>query len=218
MTDMELTDRCTGIVSTLVSRRPELAGCASDILAGARVLIDGALRGMTILACGNGGSAADADHMVAELMKGFLLPRPLAEVDRKKLENAAGLAAELSGRLQRGVRAISLSSNAVLLTAILNDLGPDAVFAQQVVGYGKAMDMLICMSTSGSSHDIVAAASTAKAMGLTTIALTGPGGGMLKGICDIAICVPGTNAGEIQDAHRPVIHALCTCVEAVIFG
>ncbi|PKL08423.1 MAG: phosphoheptose isomerase [Spirochaetae bacterium HGW-Spirochaetae-7] len=218
MTGTEVIDPCTGIVSALVLRSPELAGCAEDILAGAGMLIEGARRGVTILSCGNGGSAADADHLVAELMKGFLLPRPLAESDRQRLETTTGPAAGLSDRLQRGIRAISLASNVALLTAILNDLGPDAVFAQQVVGYGKAGDVLICLSTSGSSRNVVAAASTAKAMGLATLALTGPGGGLLKDICDVSIRVPGNDSGQIQDAHRPVIHALCACVESVMFG
>ena len=218
MTDTAAIDRCTGIVSTLVSRRPELAGCASDILDGARMLTIGAQQGMTILACGNGGSAADADHLVAEFMKSFLLPRPLLKADKQKLENAGGQTADLSGVLQRGIRAISLASNGALLSAILNDQGPDAVFAQQVAGYGRPGDILVCLSTSGRSRNVVAAAATAKAMGLATLAIVGPGGGALKGICDVAICVTGIDAGEIQDAHRPVIHALCACVESSLFG
>jgi phosphoheptose isomerase len=108
----------------------------------------------------------------------------------------------LSGHLQRGIRAISLASNSALLTAILNDQGPGSIFAQQVMGYGKAGDVLIRLSTSGSSRNIVAPGSTAKAMGLATLTLTGPNGGLLKGLCDIAIRGPGSNAGEIQDAPR----------------
>lgn len=212
-----------GHIVRLLARRPELSEAESSIrsLAG---LLAGCLRdGGTVLACGNGGSAADADHMVCELAKGFLLPRPLKIPLRDTLGRAlertlgpAGLG--LAGRLQVGYRAVSLCSNSALLTAIANDQGPDAVFAQQVLGLGRKGDLLVCLSTSGKSMSVLAAAATAKSLGLSTALLTGPGAALPAGLFDAVVSVPGTNAGEIQDLHRSVYHAVCAFAEAVRAG
>lgn len=212
-----------GHIVRLLARRPELAEAESSIrsLAG---LLAGCLRdGGTVLACGNGGSAADADHMVCELAKGFLLPRPLQNPLRdtlvRTLERTLGPAGlGLARRLQVGYRAVSLCSNSALLTAIANDQGPDAVFAQQILGLGRKGDLLVCLSTSGKSVSVLAAAATAKSLGLSTALLTGPGAALPAGLFDVVVSVPGTNAGEIQDLHRPVYHAVCAFAEAVRAG
>ncbi len=204
-------------IDSLLARFPILEPGAQAIRAAAALIVDASRRDALILSCGNGGSAADADHLACELVKGFLLPRPLDAAMQARL-SAAGLPTGIVSRLQQPVRAISLCSNAALITAILNDQGPDAVYAQQVLGYGRPGDILFCMSTSGRSPNILVAAALAHAQGLSVIALTGPDASLLKAHSDLVIQAPGNNAGELQDLHRPVIHALCACVEAELFG
>lgn len=206
------------ILRGLVERRPDLAASVADIEAAVAILCDAAERDAMILACGNGGSAADADHLVAELVKGFLLPRSLDSGTRTALEASGGPAQRLAEVLQRGIRAVSLNANGPLFTAILNDQGPEAVFAQQVLGLGRRGDVLLCISTSGNSPNVVAAASVARAMGLHTIALVGPGKAGLEPWCDVAVHGLGRDPAEIQESHRPLIHALCACVEARLFS
>jgi D-sedoheptulose 7-phosphate isomerase len=225
----------------LLLRQPELQPCAEDIAKLGSLMLATIKAGGTILSCGNGGSAADADHIAGELMKGFLLTRPL---DRKARElaalagsmlqpaldkfadmdsgsnavNATAPVAAWAARLQMPVRAVSLCSNQALLTAIMNDQGPELVFAQQILGLCKPGDLLVCLSTSGKSPNIVAAAALAKAIGARTAALTGSAAGPLAACCDVVIKVPGADAGQIQDLHRPVYHALCAYVENSLFG
>lgn len=183
------------------------------------------LSGGTIFTCGNGGSASDADHIAGELIKGFLLPRFPGEDLRKLLASAMDsgsispeLTARLSAKLQSPVRALSLCSNQALLTAILNDQGPDLVFAQQLLGLCDPGDLLICLSTSGRSPNVLAAAALAKVLGAQVAALTGPEPGPLDRHCSVVVHSPGENAGQIQDLHRPIYHALCAFVECNLFG
>jgi D-sedoheptulose 7-phosphate isomerase len=204
-------------IASMLERYPMLGSAAPAILEAAAVLTEAARRDALIMACGNGGSAADADHLAAELVKGFLSPRPLDESTRAGLA-AGGVAADLVSRLQQPVRAVSLSANTALLTAILNDQGADAVYAQQVLGYGRTGDVLVCISTSGASPNVVAAAVLARARGLSVIALVGPDASLIRPRADLVIQAPGTNAGEIQDLHRPIIHALCAQLETTLFG
>ena len=210
-----------GHIAGLLARRPELTGVESPIRALAERLTACLRDGGTVLACGNGGSAADADHLVCELAKGFLLPRPLPDpLGRtlgRALERTLGPAGSgLAGRLQVGFRAVSLCSNSALLTAIADDQGPDAAFAQQVLGLGRKGDLLVCLSTSGKSPSVLAAAAAARSLGLSTALLTGPGAELPAGLFDVVVSVPGANAGEIQDLHRPVYHAVCAYTEAVL--
>jgi phosphoheptose isomerase len=204
-------------IDLLLERFPSLQPGARAIRGAATLLADAARRDALILSCGNGGSAADSEHLACELVKGFLLPRPLDAAMQDGL-SAAGVPVGVVSGLQRPIRAISLCSNPALLTAIINDQGPDAVYAQQVLGYGRPGDVLVCMSTSGKSPNIIAAATLARARGLSVIALVGPDASLILPRADLVIQAPGTNAGEIQDLHRPIIHALCAHVEAELFG
>jgi D-sedoheptulose 7-phosphate isomerase len=228
--------------SDLVRRHPVLAASAAAIERTGQLMLATAKAGGTIFCCGNGGSAADADHIAGELMKGFLLTRsltgPLAGQILNGLESArdfsglsrgissdqagslgsTSLGSRLVAGLQSPIRAVSLCSNQALLTAILNDQGPDMIFAQQVLGLCRPGDLLLCLSTSGKSPNVVAAAALARTLGAQVVALTGPGSGTLDTYCDVVVKVAGDNAGQVQDLHRPIYHALCAFVEGSLFG
>ena len=175
--------------------------------------------GGKLLVCGNGGSAADSEHVVGELMKGFMLPRKISAGCRAKFIKSSPANGEyISDNLQRALPAISLVSQSSLISAFSNDIAPDIVFAQQVYGYGKPGDCFMGFSTSGNSKNVIYAAETAKAMDMITIALTGKSGGLLKGICDCTIRVPSDSTPEIQEYHLPIYHDLCKRLEMEFFG
>ncbi|MGA5691452.1 D-sedoheptulose-7-phosphate isomerase [Cytobacillus pseudoceanisediminis] len=168
--------------------------------------------------CGNGGSASDSDHITAELMKSFLIPRPLdsSEIDKfKQLYGAKG--SDLATKLEKTLPAIPLVNNTALITAIANDIDPSMIFAQQVYGYGKRGDTLIAISTSGNSENVINAVKVAKAIGIKTIILTGNNKGKLTKLSDIKIEVPSSETLIIQEYHIAIYHALCACVERTIF-
>jgi D-sedoheptulose 7-phosphate isomerase len=172
-----------------------------------------------ILVAGNGGSAADADHIVGELMKGFVKKRPLSAGFVSALEALdKEEAAYLAPRLQCGLPAIALSSHAALMTATLNDVNGDLIYAQQVCGYGNAGDVFMGISTSGNAKDIFYAMLTAKAQGLKTIALSGGTGGRLARLADVAIIAPETETYKIQELHLPMYHTLCLMLEEHFFN
>jgi D-sedoheptulose 7-phosphate isomerase len=168
------------------------------------------------LVCGNGGSAADAAHIVGELAKGFLLPRAPSPAQHTQLV-AAGLDVEQAPRLQRGVRAIDLSAHAALLMAVSNDLDAELVFAQQTFVYGRPGDVLIALSTSGNAQNVLRAAQVARASGVSVIGFTGASGGDLARCCDVLLNVPATETYQVQELHLPLYHALCAMVEAELF-
>jgi phosphoheptose isomerase len=167
-----------------------------------------------LLICGNGGSAADCDHIVGELVKGFTKKRPLNEALKKKICEFGELGIEMSDKLQESLPAINLSAHISLLTATLNDIGGEEVFAQQVLGYGDSTDVLIGISTSGNSANILKAGIVAKAKGMKTISLSGRDGGKMKEIFDISLIMPSNITSEIQDKHSVVYHLLCEMLEA----
>jgi D-sedoheptulose 7-phosphate isomerase len=201
---------------SLFDRYPALQTCARDLRAAFDLLATSYRNGSKLLVCGNGGSAADSEHLVAELMKGFLRRRPISATDAAKLETAGGK--EIAGRLQGTLAAISLPSQMSLLTATANDGDYDLTFAQQVYGLGRAGDVLLAISTSGKSANVCNAAIVAKAFGLKSIALTGKSGGDLAPLADVAIKVPSDNVAEIQELHLPVYHWLSTELEAAFFA
>ncbi len=183
-----------------------------------KALITAFKNGNKLLICGNGGSCADCEHIVGELMKGFLSKRPLSEEQKAEMKaNCPEIDEKYFSLLQRAVPAISLPSFTALNTAFCNDVEPELVFAQSLIGLGRKGDILFCISTSGNSKNVVAAALTAKALGLKTMGLTGKTGGRLKGICDICVCVPETETFKVQELHLPVYHYLCARVEKAIF-
>ena len=206
------------ILNDLVARYPALAESAVALETLIDTLVSTYENGGKLLAAGNGGSGADADHIVGELMKGFCRRRPLS--DEKK---AALIAADpvrgkhLAEVLQQGLPAIALTGHAALSTAFSNDCDPNAVFAQQVLGYGRAGDVLLVISTSGNAENLMLAVTVAKAMGIHTALLTGAVGGKLAGVCDTVIRVPETETYKVQEYHLPLYHALCLAIEDAFF-
>jgi len=198
----------------LLKRYPELEACSADIYAAAEILKNAARNGNKFLICGNGGSAADADHISGELLKSFCKKRPvdknLAEKLRKMDSEAGG---DLAAKLQGGVPAIALTYHNALSTAFGNDVDPVLAFAQQCHVFGKEGDVFWGISTSGNAKNVYSAALVAKAQGLRVIGMTGQGGGKLKTICDVCIAVPRLETYEAQELHLPVYHALCLYVE-----
>lgn len=206
------------MLNELLKRYPCLESAREDILKAEDALINGFKNGNKLLLCGNGGSCADCEHIVGELMKGFLSKRPLTESQKAEMKaNCPEMDENYLSLLQRAVPAISLPSFTALNTAFCNDAEPELIFAQSLMGLGEKGDMLMAISTSGNSRNVVAAALTAKALGLKTIGLTGKSGGKLKSICDICICVPETETFKVQELHLPVYHYLCARAEKELF-
>ena len=205
-------------LSSLLERYPVLRACEKDLRAALDLLVAAYQAGNKLLVCGNGGSAADSEHMVAELMKGFLKRRPISAAHTAQLEQAGGPAGmEIAARLQGTLAAVSLPSQVSLITAIANDRDYDMIFAQQVYGLGRPGDVLLGISTSGNSKNVSNAVIVAKAFGLKSIALTGKSGGDLAPLADVAIKVPSDNVAEIQELHLPVYHWLSTELEKTFF-
>jgi D-sedoheptulose 7-phosphate isomerase len=201
---------------------PALNACQDDILRAFELLITCFTNGGKVLACGNGGSAADADHIVGEMMNKFALKRHLRNEDSDRIKHSALLLNDkqfLLSHLQRQLPAISLSAHSPLVTAIANDEDAEMIFAQQVFGYGKEGDILIALSTSGNSKNVVRAIAVAKIFGLKVVCLTGRSGGTIKALgCDALICVPDDVTYKVQQLHQPVYHCLCGMLEAELFG
>ena len=204
----------------LFERYPELLSCEADIDRALELMIETYENGGKILVCGNGGSCSDAQHIVGELMKGFLLKRPMSAEQKKAFENALGAeeADAFASRLQRGLPAIALDGQSALMTAYLNDADPDYVYAQEVFGYGKKEDLLIGISTSGNSKNVVLAMKAAKALGIRGIALTGAKESKLSTLATATVRVPSTETFKIQELHLPVYHYLCAAIEEKFFG
>jgi D-sedoheptulose 7-phosphate isomerase len=171
-----------------------------------------------LLVCGNGGSAADAEHIVGELMKGFVKRRPLPNDVAEKLKNVDNdIGKYLGENLQQGLPAIALHTHTALSTACMNDIDGNIIYAQQVYGYGSEKDILLGISTSGNAKNVLYAMIAARAKGLKTIALTGGTGGEMKRHADVAIIVPETETYKIQELHLPVYHTLCLMIEEYFF-
>ncbi|HEX2975513.1 MAG TPA: SIS domain-containing protein [Bacteroidales bacterium] len=170
-----------------------------------------------MLVCGNGGSSSDSQHIAGELMKGFEHKRPLDIKMREKLIKLSGRGAHLAEKLQQGLPVISLSAHDSLITAVANDTDPDLIFAQQVVAYGKPEDVLLAISTSGNSANVIDAVLMAKALDMKVIGMTGKSGGNIAALCDIVIRVPESRTSFVQELHFPVYHAICMMIENHFF-
>lgn len=206
-------------VNDLLYRYPPLTTCETAIRQALEAMIRSFQTGGKLLTCGNGGSAADAQHIVGELMKAFVLPRKPGDELRAKLIQAYPDAADyLMANLQGALPAISLVGETALTTAYANDMAPDLGFAQQVYGYGRVGDVLLAISTSGNSQNVLYAAQVAHTMGVTVVGLTGEGGGKLRGLSDVLIGVPSRETYKIQEYHLPVYHTLCLALENEFFG
>ncbi|TMV48986.1 SIS domain-containing protein [Paenibacillus mesophilus] len=202
-----------------IAKYPELSACRGDIERAFHAMKDCYAEGGKILLAGNGGSASDCEHIVGELMKGFMSKRPIPAQMREKL-NQFGEAdgVYMADRLQGALPAISLVSHTSIATAYANDVAADMVFAQQVYGYGKQGDVLVGLSTSGNSRNVVRAMQVARALGMGTIGLTGRDGGEMKRFCDVTIRVPYESTPDIQERHLPIYHTLCIMLERHFFG
>ena len=203
-------------VNELIERYPVLANNAESIESAISTLEEVYRNGGKILICGNGGSCADAEHISGELLKGFLLKRPLGESLRAAIADAD--CERTSRLLQGGIPAIPLTSLTSVLSAFANDVDPELVFAQLVLALGKPGDALVCLSTSGNSRNVVKAALTAGACQIKTVSLTGNGGGRLGEISDVCIAAPERETFKIQELHLPIYHAICAELERRVFG
>ena len=207
------------MIKNLIDRYPTLALCESDIENATSMIINCYENGGKLLLAGNGGSSADADHIVGELMKGFMKKRELTDSQKAEMnEKCQDISDETLAKLQNALPAISLSSFSALNTAFSNDVDADLVFAQGVFGLGKVNDVLIAISTSGNSKNVVEAAKVAKAIGVKVIALTGKSGGVLKNLADITIAVPESETYKVQELHLPVDHSICAEIESHFFS
>lgn len=202
----------------LIEKRPLLSYCKKEMIDIFRLLVDVFLKNGKMLTCGNGGSSADADHIVGELMKSFEIPRPVDSELSEKLKMVSPEKGEyIASKLQQGLVAISLNAHTALITAISNDIDPDLIFAQQIAVYGNEGDVLLAFSTSGNARNVVDAAITAKAKGLKVIGFSGMTGGEMKKYCDITLCIPSSITAEIQEYHLSVYHCLCRMLELRFF-
>ena len=202
------------IIGLLCADYPSLNSLKEDLARAAEMIIDCYEKGGKLLLCGNGGSSADADHLAAELMKSFETTRPLDSSLKERLSEISDSRGDYLGeKLEHALPAISLVSNSALTSAISNDTGAALVFAQQIVGLGNEGDVLVAISTSGNSSNVVDACITAKALNLNIIGLTGESGGKMKEFCDVVLNVPEKKTARVQELHLPVMHALCRITE-----
>lgn len=206
------------ILEELKENYPALEFCMPQIARVAEALTALYRRGGKLLVCGNGGSGADAEHIVGELMKEFYIKRPLGEEERARLLAIDPAGEVLADHLQGALPAITLTSNIALTTAYGNDAVPELVFAQQVWGYGRPGDVLLAISTSGSSQNVRYAIVAAKAKGMQVIGLTGSRTGTMDSLCDLIIKAPASETYRVQEYHLPIYHALCRYVEEKMFG
>jgi glucokinase len=214
-----VSEKVMAHLNRLMERYPVLEEIGEDIFKAYEITAESYRNKGKLLACGNGGSAADSDHIVGELMKGFMKKRLISNEQHEVIKNIAGedkgqyLAANLQGVLP----AIALTQHSALSSAFLNDVASDMIFAQQVYGYGIKGDVLVGLSTSGNSVNVVNAVLVAKAKGMKTIGFTGQGGGKLAELCDAAIKVPAKITPDIQELHLPIYHTFCCMLEEEFF-
>lgn len=206
------------ILDNLTERYPVLNDIRDQIAYAYEVMKDCYDHDGKLLIAGNGGSCADADHIVGELMKTFIKRRPVSKEFRAKLKEADPENGDtLSDKLGMSLMALSLSNQQTLNTAFSNDVDGDYIYAQQVLGYGRPGDVYLAISTSGNSRNILHAVPVAKALGIKVIGLTGRKGGKLKNEADVAILAPADETYKIQELHLPIYHALCLMLEDTYF-
>lgn len=193
----------------LYERYPALEACKEDIEKAVEMMVETYQKGGKILTCGNGGSASDSEHIVGELLKGFTLKRPVSD---------ERIPERLRKGLQGSLPAISLPSQSAILSAFINDVEPEMMYAQLVYGYAKKEDLVIGLSTSGNSKNVVNAIELAKCMGVTTISMTGETESKMSELSDVTIKVPANETYKVQEYHLPVYHYLCAEVEKAFFA
>lgn len=203
----------------LIERYPKLEECRQQIEEAYQILQDCYEGDNKLLIAGNGGSAADSEHIAGELMKRFKIARPVPAEFAEKLKSIdSGRGKDLACNLERGLMAIPLVAHEALSTAYINDVDGLGVFAQQLYGFGRPGDVFLGISTSGNSKNVMSATVVARALGIKVIGLTGANGGELAQVADVAIKVPETETYMIQELHLPVYHCLCLMLEDYFFG
>lgn len=206
-------------IDLLIERYPTLRPIKKEIIDAYLVMEESYLNGGKLLIAGNGGSAADSEHIAGELMKRFKTPRPVSQEYAEKLKEIdpeRGVA--LSEKLECSLMAIPLVAHEALTTAYINDVDGLGVFAQQLFGYGKAGDVFLGISTSGNSKNIMNATVVARASGIKVVGLTGAKGGELATVADVVVKVPETETYMIQELHLPIYHCWCLMLEDKFFG
>lgn len=201
------------IPNELIERYPSLQRCRENICKSYEIMAECLANGGKILCCGNGGSAADCDHFAGELLKGFLKKRPLSDNEKKKFGDTF-----IADNLQKGLPVISLCAHTALITAFSNDAVPTLAFAQQVYAYAKSGDVLLCLSTSGNSENVVYAAETAVAADLKVISITGENESALSRFSDVCIKLPENETFKVQELTLPVYHCLAAMIEDRFFN
>lgn len=203
----------------MLFRYPELSVVEKDIREVSKVLEDCFRNGGTLFIAGNGGSAADSEHLVGELLKGFKLKRELSEGLKNKFKEKFGEEGyDIAGKLQNAFKAVSLTSHPGFGTAFSNDVDADLVFGQQLFALGKEGDVFMGFTTSGNSRNILKAMKVASVQGIKTILMTGASGGKCSEIADYSIKVPETETYKIQELHLPVYHTICLVIEEIFYG
>ena len=201
-------------LTKLITRYPALDTIKAEIETAYGLMADCFQNGRKLLIAGNGGSAADADHIVGELMKAFLKCRKIDNAFSQRLIAAnAERGKILAEQLQIPLSAIALTHHTAFSTAFANDMNADLVFAQQLYGYGKPGDVFLAISTSGNSRNLLYAVTVAKALDIKIVVLTGADGGKLGQEADVAVRVPETEAFVVQELHMPVYHCWCAMLE-----
>lgn len=213
-----MKERTRELFDSFFGRWPALAPDRDGIEKAYDLILKTYRAGGKLLLCGNGGSCADCEHIVGELMKGFLLKRPLTDEQKAAFTKEGGeRGAQIAEKLQQGLPAIALSAHPALVTAFCNDVDPDLIYAQQVIGYGRTGDLLIGISTSGNAKNVAAGVIAARAAGVATLGLSGRDGGELARLCDLCLVMPERETFRIQEYHIAVYHLLWAAVESELF-
>lgn len=214
-----MEERIQRHVDLLISRYPVLEECKADIIGAYMLLKECYENDKKLLIAGNGGSAADSEHIAGELMKRFKILRRVPDEFAKKMKEIdSERGAKLAENLERGLMAIPLVAHEALTTAYINDVDGLGVFAQQLYGFGRPGDVFLGISTSGNSKNVMNATVVARALGMKVIGLTGVSGGELATASDVVIKVPETETYMVQELHLPVYHCLCLMLEDYFFG
>lgn len=206
-------------IDVLMQRYPQLVPCQKDIIKAYFIMEECYAHDKKLLIAGNGGSAADSEHIAGELMKRFEAPRPITPEFGDKLKSIDPIRGEnLAQNLESALMAIPLVAHEAMTTAYINDVDAKGVFAQQLYGFGRQGDVFLGITTSGNSKNVMSATVVARALGIKVIGLTGAKGGELAEVADVAVKVPETRTYMIQELHLPVYHCWCLMLEERFFG
>lgn len=215
----KLDTRLEKHIDLLVKRYPDLDVCRQQIIDAYLIMEECYEHDGKLLIAGNGGSAADSEHIAGELMKRFKIPRPVTPEFADRLKSIDSICGDyLTKNLERGLMAIPLVGHVALTTAYINDVDGLGVFAQQLLGYGRPGDAFLGISTSGNSKNIILATVVARALGIKVIGLTGANGGELATVASVCVKAPSDETYMVQEFHLPIYHCWCLMLEDKFFG